>query len=292
MKGAFRYEGVFGFKDGQELVWSRRHPAHLDEGTSGDGVLFQSYSANLSEIAGSLQHTSNASGFNAASDASIDYLPVGIPRRSKTKRFSMTYVALIASAILRFPQKRLTLSQIYQVIEKAFPDFTVSRAGWKNTVRHNLSLHDCFVKGDVATNGKSCYWHIHPAYMARFSRGDFRKRPSKEMCVLDGRRDYKRVRFDAKQPYHLPSVIHPVPVPTRREQHPLEGNVPKPLTSFPTKQPHSAHRGSHSSTEWLSEYKPYPYFYLFSPRQTAIPPLKVPPPEEFFRTETPPYYCH
>ena len=100
---------------------------------------------------------------------------------NRRKKSAMSYVALISRAILASPNKRLTLSDIYQFIEKHFPEFVESRVGWKNTVRHNLSLHNCFIKGELAQNGKSCYWRVHPRYVNRFALGDFRRRPIRDL---------------------------------------------------------------------------------------------------------------
>lgn len=95
------------------------------------------------------------------------------PQKRKRNSSALSYVAVIAHAILSSPRQRLTLSEIYQFIEKQHPRFTENRARWKNTVRHNLSLHDCFVRGEVALNKKGCNWRIHPSFIAEFSRGDF-----------------------------------------------------------------------------------------------------------------------
>ncbi|XP_068707339.1 forkhead box protein L1-like [Montipora foliosa] len=95
--------------------------------------------------------------------------------RQKRKRnsSSLSYVAAISLAILSSPRQRLPLSDIYSFIEEHFPEFIENRVRWKNTVRHNLSLHDCFVRGEVASNKKGCNWRIHPSFVAEFSRGDF-----------------------------------------------------------------------------------------------------------------------
>ena len=99
-------------------------------------------------------------------------LPHAEQRRKQTSS-SLTYVTVIARAILSSPLQRLPLSEIYKFIEQRFPAFTENRARWKNTVRHNLSLHDCFLRGEVSVDKKGCNWRIHPSFIADFRRGDF-----------------------------------------------------------------------------------------------------------------------
>lgn len=48
--------------------------------------------------------------------------------------------------------------------------------GWRNSIRHNLSLNDCFIKSGRSANGKGHYWAIHPANLDDFQKGDFRRR--------------------------------------------------------------------------------------------------------------------
>ncbi|CAF0969977.1 unnamed protein product [Adineta steineri] len=89
---------------------------------------------------------------------------------------SYSYIGLIAMAILSSPDQQLVLSDIYQWILDHYPYFRARGHGWRNSIRHNLSLNDCFVKAGRSANGKGHYWSIHPANLADFMSGDFRRR--------------------------------------------------------------------------------------------------------------------
>ena len=99
-------------------------------------------------------------------------------QRKSRNSCPFSYIEMIAYAILSSPQKRATLSGIYSFIQNNYPSFTEHRERWKNTVRHNLSLHECFQRGGIAVDRASCYWHINPRFVVAFSRGDFSRRKS------------------------------------------------------------------------------------------------------------------
>lgn len=65
------------------------------------------------------------------------------------KRPPHTYPALIASAILDSPGNLITLRGIYDYIMNNFPyyKFGHDKSAWQNSIRHNLSLNQCFIKG-------------------------------------------------------------------------------------------------------------------------------------------------
>lgn len=87
-----------------------------------------------------------------------------------------SYIGLIAMAILSTPDNKLVLSDIYQYILDNYPYFRTRGPGWRNSIRHNLSLNDCFIKAGRSANGKGHFWAIHPANVDDFRKGDFRRR--------------------------------------------------------------------------------------------------------------------
>jgi hypothetical protein len=87
-----------------------------------------------------------------------------------------SYIGLISMAILSHPDKKLVLADIYQYILDNYLYFRHRGPGWRNSIRHNLSLNDCFIKSGRAANGKGHYWAVHPACINDFQKGDFRRR--------------------------------------------------------------------------------------------------------------------
>jgi forkhead transcription factor HCM1 len=73
-----------------------------------------------------------------------------------------SYATLIGMAILRSPNRRLTLSQIYKWISDTYRFYNPNDAGWQNSIRHNLSLHKEFIKVERPKDdpGKGHYWTI------------------------------------------------------------------------------------------------------------------------------------
>ncbi|GFN74960.1 forkhead box protein i1 [Plakobranchus ocellatus] len=116
---------------------------------------------------------------------------------------TMSYIALIAKAILESEQRRLNLGSIYHWIEKHYPFYKNKGQGWRNSVRHNLSLNDCFIKAGRCEDGKGNYWAIHPANIQDFIRGDFRQRRR-------SRRRGRKKECDLSL-YHVPNGYLPPP---------------------------------------------------------------------------------
>ncbi len=56
------------------------------------------------------------------------------------------------------------------------PYFKTANNTWRNAIRHNLSVNECFIRCGRASSGRGYNWYIHPGCVEMFRRGDFRRR--------------------------------------------------------------------------------------------------------------------
>ncbi|KAM5146680.1 LOW QUALITY PROTEIN: forkhead box protein O4 [Mantella aurantiaca] len=118
------------------------------------------------------------------------------PRKGGSRRNAwgnQSYAELISQAIESSPDKRLTLSQIYEWMVRTIPYFkdkgdSNSSAGWKNSIRHNLSLHSKFIKVHNEATGKSSWWMLNP------EGGKSGKAPRRRAASMDNSSKLAKVR--------------------------------------------------------------------------------------------------
>lgn len=88
------------------------------------------------------------------------------------KKPPYSYATLIGLAILQSPEAKLTLSQIYGWISGHFPYYKQKDAGWQNSIRHNLSLNEAFIKTEKSCDGKGHFWEVQWGYEMKFFKGE------------------------------------------------------------------------------------------------------------------------
>ena len=89
-----------------------------------------------------------------------------------------SYIALTAMAILSSSERMLPLADIYRYIMERFPYYRKNTQRWQNSLRHNLSFNDCFLKVPRRPDrpGKGAYWTLHPHAINMFENGSLLRR--------------------------------------------------------------------------------------------------------------------
>lgn len=107
-------------------------------------------------------------------------------RRVMNVKPPYSYVALITMAIKNSKEKKIPLRAIYEYIMTNFPFYKKENKGWQNSIRHNLSLNECFDKIENKSlpssvqrpthERKGNLWAINPLYKDMFEDGNYKRR--------------------------------------------------------------------------------------------------------------------
>ncbi|KFB44478.1 AGAP005903-PA-like protein [Anopheles sinensis] len=124
-----------------------------------------------------LSSTTGNGGSGGSSTTDGQKKPTGGRRQEKPQ---LSYINMIVMAIKDSPHRRRTLSEIYKYLQSKYEFFNGEYNGWKNSVRHNLSLNECFKKlpKECGKPGKGHYWTIDASAEYMFEdEGSLRRRP-------------------------------------------------------------------------------------------------------------------
>merc|ERR1712048_1261870 len=136
-------------------------------------------------------------------------------------------------AIHSSSNKMMTLSQIYKFITDNFPFYWKNGTRWQNSLRHNLSFNDCFVKVSKSGEhgGKGNYWTLHSKCSEMFLDGSFlrRKRRFQAEDTDDSKsqdervvRDFQSRSFDYRPSWRDYRGYHPSYPLQQNEQNAVE----------------------------------------------------------------------
>ncbi|KAG8903774.1 hypothetical protein FRB99_002764 [Tulasnella sp. 403] len=122
------------------------------------------------------------------------------------------YSTLIRYAIKGSPTGKLLLEDIYEALMLRFEYFRTAPPGWKNSVRHNLSLNPMFVKVErpLTDRGKGYYWTVRDEEGIDARTGVHRNRKKKQVAASIGPSaagSARQTRQTAPAPYPQPYVI-------------------------------------------------------------------------------------
>ncbi|KAL0979710.1 hypothetical protein UPYG_G00188540 [Umbra pygmaea] len=138
-----------------------------------------------------------------------------------------SYSCLIAMALKNSKTGSLPVSEIYSFMKEHFPYFKTAPDGWKNSVRHNLSLNKCFEKVENKMSGssrKGCLWALNPAKIDKME----------EEMQKWKRKDLPAIRRSMANPDELDKLITDRPESCRRK--PVDAGMTR-LPSCPSGLP-------------------------------------------------------
>ncbi|XP_018412426.1 PREDICTED: forkhead box protein Q1 [Nanorana parkeri] len=170
-----------------------------------------------------------------------------------------SYIALIAMAIRDSTSGRLTLAEINDYLMKKFPFFRGQYTGWRNSVRHNLSLNDCFVKvlrDPSRPWGKDNYWMLNPNSEYTFADGVFRRRRKRLNRVTKCLKDQELQGLPEHHQHHslTPSSVASQGSVASSNVLVLPPSSPSPSSAHPSSSTNRSSKDTSSGTKFYSSF--------------------------------------
>ncbi|CAL8351171.1 unnamed protein product [Lota lota] len=156
-----------------------------------------------------------------------------------------SYSILIFMALKNSKTGSLPVSEIYNFMTEHFPYFKTAPDGWKNSVRHNLSLNKCFEKVENRNGNssrKGCLWALNPAKVDKMHEELHKWRRKDPVTVRKSMarpEDLDRLLGEKpeKIPHHQPSLAKRSPVYDRTTMSLHTGNLREPCLPTPHYSP-------------------------------------------------------
>lgn len=205
-----------------------------------------------------------------------------------------SYISLTAMAIWSSPEKMLPLSEIYRFITDRFPYYRKNTQRWQNSLRHNLSFNDCFIKVPRRPDrpGKGAYWALHPRAFDMFENGSLlrrRRRFKLHKTDKDLLNEELAALANINRFFFAPNQMGDPGCPTDPSHHSMSPPLAPPVIHSPI-QPSSPSPVSPHNTALLTEppLRPKRAFTI----ESLITPDSVKPAEDLETPPSPPHNKH
>ncbi|KAF9902256.1 Forkhead box protein J2 [Linnemannia zychae] len=250
---------------------SNSHPQPPSAGSSTPSSMSGPVSMKSSTERAGDRATKPAKKRNSTSTKKAPEVPPGLEHfHSKYPKPTFSYSSLITTAITESAQKQMTLNEIYEWVMERYPWYRTAINGWKNSIRHNLSLNKAFMRvpRPPSEPGKGSYWKLDPNHQAPLDQaqstgtgsssqaGRTSRRSSAGQRSASSKRASRRATSDPT-PHPMPTgptpdiPLTPVPVLPKRpgqESDPylFKIDTPPAPTIIPVMPPSSSGNRRHS----------------------------------------------
>ncbi|XP_052323499.1 forkhead box protein N1-like [Oncorhynchus keta] len=226
----------------------------------------------------------STSGQSKSSQYSLQYLSTPTHQDSSMQSLFpkpiYSYSILIFMALRNSKTGSLPVSEIYRFMTEHFPYFKTAPDGWKNSVRHNLSLNKCFEKVENKignSSRKGCLWALNPAKIEKMQEELHKWRRKDPLTVRKSMarpEDLDRLLGERPEKLKsLPSYHNQIPTPSSFTSHPPEPCHPLRRPLYPHVPPPSLTVQQHP--RYLPPTTPQPFSFYSPCRQqplSGIPP--------------------